>query len=175
MQLTRFSDFSLRLLLYLATHAPRLVPVGEVAQAYGISPHHLVKIVQLLVDQRLVTSVRGRRGGLRLNIDPTEINVGALVRVTEPHFNLVECFDRARNTCPIEPACGLKGTLFEAQRAFLNVLDKYTLADFVHRGPQLIRLWRPVSGPASKPGRVARAPGRSRSSASRRARSQRSD
>jgi len=141
-QLTRFSDYSLRLLLYLAAHPDRLVPIDEVSRAYGVSHHHLVKIVQLLVDRQLVASTRGRGGGLRLNRQPAEINVGALVRITEPHFDLVECFDRTTNTCPIEPACGLKQVLRDARRAFLDVLDGRTLADFLPRAPELIRLWQ---------------------------------
>ena len=142
MQLTQFSDYSLRLLLYLAAHPDRLVPIDEVSRAYGVSHHHLVKIVQLLVDRQLVASTRGRGGGLRLNRAPAEINVGALVRLTEPHFDLVECFDRTTNTCPIEPACGLKQVLRDARRAFLDVLDERTLADFLPRAPELIRLWQ---------------------------------
>ena len=142
MQLTQFSDYSLRLLLYLAAHPDRLVPIDEVSRAYGVSHHHLVKIVQLLVDRQLVASTRGRGGGLRLNKQPAEINVGALVRITEPHFDLVECFDRTTNTCPIEPACGLKQVLRDARRAFLDVLDGRTLADFLPRAPELIRLWQ---------------------------------
>jgi len=141
-QLTQFSDYSLRLLLYLAAHPDRLVPIDEVSRAYGVSHHHLVKIVQLLVDRQLVASTRGRGGGLRLNRQPADINVGALVRITEPHFDLVECFDRTTNTCPIEPACGLKQVLRDARRAFLDVLDGRTLADFLPRAPELIRLWQ---------------------------------
>src|SRR3954451_7150861 len=98
MQLTRFSDYSLRLLLYLAANPDRLVSIDEVSRAYGVSHHHLVKIVQLLVDRKLVASTRGRGGGLRLNREPAAINVGALVRITEPHFDLVECFDVKTNT-----------------------------------------------------------------------------
>jgi len=146
-QLTRFSDYSLRLLLYLAAHPDRLVSIDEVSRAYGVSHHHLVKVVQLLVDQQLVASTRGRGGGLRLNRPPASINVGSLVRLTEPHFDLVECFDRETNTCPIEPACGLKQVLRDARHAFLDVLDGRTLADFLPRAPELIRLWkRPRSG-----------------------------
>ncbi|HUK35463.1 MAG TPA: Rrf2 family transcriptional regulator [Vicinamibacterales bacterium] len=142
MQLTRFSDYSLRVLLYLAAHSDRLVSVDEVSRAYGVSKHHLVKVVQRLVDEGLVASTRGRGGGLRLNRRPADINVGALVRATEPHFHLVECFDREANTCPIDSACGLKQVLRHAQRAFLDVLDQSTLADFVPRAPELIRLWK---------------------------------
>lgn len=140
MNLTKFSDYSLRLLLYLALHEDRTVSIAEVSRAYGISPHILVKVAQLLAEEGLVVSVQGRRGGLRLNKPPSEINVGRLIRTTEPHLDLVECFDLARNTCPIEPACGLKGALKRAQRAFLSALDEHTLADFLPRAPVLIRL-----------------------------------
>ena len=144
MQLTRFSDYSLRVLLYLATHQDRLVSIQEVSRAYGVSHHHLVKVVQRLLEKELIASTRGRGGGLRLNRPPAAINIGALVRATEPHFDLVECFDRATNTCPIDSACGLKGVLRNAQAAFLKVLDDRTLADFLPRAPELIRLWRPA-------------------------------
>lgn len=142
MQLTYFSDYALRLLIYLAAHRDRLVSIQEVSRAYVISQHHLVKVVQLLVENGIVTTTRGRRGGLRLNLAPEQIRVGALVRLTEPHLHLVECFDKTTNTCPIEPACGLKGVFQEAGRAFLDVLDAHTVADFLPRAPALIRLWK---------------------------------
>jgi Rrf2 family nitric oxide-sensitive transcriptional repressor len=138
--LTKFSDYSLRLLLYLALHEDRTVSIAEVSRAYGVSPHILVKVAQLLITEGLVASVRGRRGGLRLNKAPGDINVGAVIRTTETTWDLVECFDRASNTCPIEPSCGLKGALQRAQRAFLGALDEHTLADFLPRAPSLIRL-----------------------------------
>src|ERR1051325_965283 len=97
MQLTKFSDYSLRLLLYLALHRERPVSIAEVSRAYRISPHILVKVAQLLIADGLVTSVRGRLGGLRLTRAPADINVGAIVRRTEPNWNLVECFDLATN------------------------------------------------------------------------------
>ncbi len=142
MQLTQFSDYSLRLVLYLAVHPDRLVSIPEVSRAYGVSQHHMVKVVQRLIGHGLIVSVRGRRGGLRLNRQPEEISVGALVRLTEPHLNLVECFDGETNSCPIDQACGLKGVLKQARGAFLRVLDEHTLADFLPRAPALIKLWR---------------------------------
>lgn len=142
MQLTRFSDYSLRVLLYLAAHQDRLVSIREISRAYGVSHHHLVKVVRRLLEKDLIASTRGRGGGLRLNRPPGVINIGALVRATEPHFDLVECFDRKTNTCPIDAACGLKGVLRNAQAAFLRVLDDRTLADFLPRAPELIRLWK---------------------------------
>jgi Rrf2 family nitric oxide-sensitive transcriptional repressor len=142
MQLTYFSDYSLRLVLYLAMHPDRLVSVQEVSRAYGISHHHLVKVVQLLVDKGLLASVRGRRGGLRLKRRPEEINVGAVVRVTEPHFDIVECFNGETNTCPIAPACGLMSVFQQAQRSFLDVLDRHTIADFLPRRNALLKIWK---------------------------------
>jgi len=141
MQLTLFSDYALRVGLYLASHPARLVAAAEVSRAYGISNAHLVKVVQRLTALGLVKSVRGRGGGLRLAQAPADIGVGALVRATEPHFDLVECFDHRTSTCPIAPACGLKGALERAKRAFLAELDRYTLADFVARPDRLVSLW----------------------------------
>jgi Rrf2 family nitric oxide-sensitive transcriptional repressor len=138
--LTQFSDYSLRLALYLACHPDRVVSVDEVSRAFGISRHHLVKVVQTMTELGVVEAHRGRGGGMRLAMRPSEINVGWLIRRTEPHLNLVECFDPATNTCPIAPACGLKGALQRAQQAFLKVLDEYTLDDFQSRQRELVRL-----------------------------------
>jgi len=142
MQLTLFSDYSLRTLLYLASHRDRRVAVSEISSAYGISQHHLVKVVQRLIEAGLVVSVRGRGGGLTLGREPKDINVGRVVMITEPHLNLVECFDSSTNTCPIDKACGLKGALVKAREAFLGELNKYSLADFAPRAPALIKLWQ---------------------------------
>ncbi len=134
-QLTQFSDYGLRLVIYLASHPDRVVSVDEISRAYGISRHHLVKVVQTLTDLGVIKSQRGRGGGMRLAMRPSEINVGWLVRRTEPHFDLVECFDPATNTCPIAPACGLKALLHRAQHAFLRVLDECSLEQILtHRG-----------------------------------------
>ena len=147
MQLTLFSDYSLRVLLYLSIHQERRVPLAEISAAYGISQHHLVKVVQRLVEEGLVESVRGRGGGLRLGRPPRDINIAAVVRMTEPNSTLVECFDARTNTCPIDAACGLKTALVRAQGAFFAELEQYTLADFGSRGPALIQLWRRHSKP----------------------------
>lgn len=141
MQLTQFSDYSLRLLLYLTAQHERWVPLPEISRAYGVSQNHMAKVAQLLQQQGFIESSRGRAGGLRLAKPPGNINVGDVVRATEPHLNLVECFDAETNTCPIDNACGLKGALIAAQKAFLRELDRFTLADFSPRGPALIKLW----------------------------------
>jgi len=142
MQLTLFSDYSLRILLYLTANHGRRVALPEISAAYGVSHHHLVKVVQGLVDHGWVESVRGRGGGLSLALAPSDINIGAVVRLTEPHMNLVECFDAQNNTCPIDPVCGLKGALLRAREAFLKELERYTLAEFAPRAPALLQIWK---------------------------------
>jgi Rrf2 family nitric oxide-sensitive transcriptional repressor len=144
MRLTQFTDYSLRTLLYLRVHQDRAVPLAEIARSYGISYHHLVKVGTRLTELGLVTAVRGRAGGFQLATRPEAVNVGWLIRQTEPDFHLVECFDRETDNCPITPACRLRSVLVEAQRAFLDVLDKYTLADFpasVEHSARLVTLW----------------------------------
>jgi Rrf2 family nitric oxide-sensitive transcriptional repressor len=108
MQLTQFTDYSLRILLYLAHHPPqdgeRLPAVLDISRAYGISTNHLSKVARLLVQNGFVKATRGRNGGLQLAKTPEEINLGEVVRKSEPHFDLVECFDSRTNTCPIASA-----------------------------------------------------------------------
>lgn len=145
MQLTMFSDYALRILLYLAaqpTANERKPPsLLDISRAYGISFHHLSKVAHRLTQLGYVQAQRGRTGGLRLARLPQDIGIGRLVRETEPNFNLVECFDAQHNTCPIVSACGLIPPLYEAQQAFLACLDRYTLADALTRKEQLIPLW----------------------------------
>jgi Rrf2 family nitric oxide-sensitive transcriptional repressor len=140
MHLTQFSDYALRVALYLGCHPGVPVSVAEISRAYGISRHHLVKVVQSLTALGVVESRRGRGGGMRLSMHPSEIKLGWLIRRTEPDLSLVECFDPAANTCPIAPACGLKGALHRAQQAFLDVLDEYSLARLLERRSDLAAL-----------------------------------
>jgi Rrf2 family nitric oxide-sensitive transcriptional repressor len=140
MHLTQFSDYTLRVVMYLGCHPGKLVAVDEISRAYGISRHHLVKVVQTLTDLGMVEAQRGRGGGMKLARRPSQINIGWLIRRTEPHFNLVECFDPEANTCPIAPACGLKGALHRARQAFLSVLDEYSLDQFLTRRSELVAL-----------------------------------
>lgn len=136
MHLTLHADYALRVLLYLAVNPDRVVSTGEVSDAYGISKHHLVRVVQGLGRHGFVEVRPGRSGGVMLARPPAEISVGEVVRHMEPDFRLVECFDPQTNTCPITPACGLIGVLNEAMRAFQATLDKYTLEDLVRRSPR---------------------------------------
>jgi len=140
MHLTQFSDYGLRVVIYLGCRPDRWVSAEEISQAYVISRHHLVKVVQTLTELGVVESQRGRGGGMRLAMQPREINVGWLVRHTEPHFDVVECLDPATNTCPIAPACGLKGVLIQAQQAFLRVLDECNLEQIIKRRASLVTL-----------------------------------
>lgn len=129
MKLTLHSDYSLRVLLYLAHSPDRLVGTEEIATSYGISKHHLVRVVQTLAESGFIEVKTGRSGGARLAKEPSEINLGEVVRHTEQSFRMVECFDRETNTCPIVAICGLHSKLGEALEAFLAVLDRFTLAD----------------------------------------------
>ena len=129
MLLTLYTDYSLRVLLYLGLKSRRMATITDIAQSYGISRNHLVKVVHNLATQGFIHSTRGRGGGITLARPAAEINIGDVVRHTEVNFDLVECFDRERNTCPIAVACILKSALYEAQQAFMSVLDRYSLAD----------------------------------------------
>ncbi len=141
MQLTRYSDYSVRVLIYLALDPERLVTIEEIAQRYDISKAHLMKVVHQLGLRGYVETLRGRGGGLRLARRPDEIRLGDVLRATEENLDLVECFDAARSRCAIEGACGLRSVLHEALAAFLAVLDDYTIADLVaRRRMPLVRL-----------------------------------
>ncbi|MGI9375596.1 Rrf2 family transcriptional regulator [Altericroceibacterium spongiae] len=147
MRLTRYTDYAMRVLLYLGRQPDRLCSISEIAQAYVISQNHLMKIVNDLVNAGYLESVRGRNGGIRLARSAEEINVGALIRHTEDDFDLVEC-----GSCLIAPACGLTSVLDEALRAFLNILDGYSLADVLARRGDFAHLLNPISD-HSKPAR----------------------
>ncbi|HZI09168.1 MAG TPA: Rrf2 family transcriptional regulator [Myxococcus sp.] len=146
MRLTLHADFSLRVLLYLAARPGRPASTQEMADAYGISKHHLVRVVQTLAEGGWVEVKPGRSGGVTLGREPKDIPVGKVIRAAEPDFHLVECFNRELNTCPIAPGCGLIGVLAEARTAFMAVLDKYTLADLMARSRKdLAELFLPVA------------------------------
>lgn len=147
MRLTLYTDYSLRVLLYIGVKGnERLSTVQEVSDAYGISRNHLTKVVHELGKLGLIETVRGRGGGFRLNMEPKEINIGDVVRKMEDDFHLVECFNCATNKCVITPVCKLKDVLHEALGAYFKVLDSYTLADFVenNEGLATILLGKPL-------------------------------
>lgn len=139
MQLTTHTDYALRLLIYLAVFkSDAALTVQDAADRYGISTNHLAKVAQSLVQQGYITSQRGRGGGLALTHDPSDINVGEVVRTLES-FNLVECFSE-ESMCRIEPDCTLAAAIVEAREAFLQALEQYTLADLIQPKRKLIRM-----------------------------------
>lgn len=132
MQLTSFSDYALRVLMYAAAHEGRLVTIEEVARTYSVSRTHLTKVVNVLTRAGYLRAVRGRAGGLALGKAPASIRLGDVIRLTEPDLELVECFGAA-NKCIIASCCRLRPVLGEALAAFLATLDRYTLADLTLR------------------------------------------
>ncbi|RQO82423.1 Rrf2 family transcriptional regulator [Acidovorax sp. FJL06] len=141
MRLTQWTDYTLRVLMYCAATEGRAQPVTitEVAEGYGISRSHLMKIVQQLSALGMLETTRGRGGGMRLMRPASAINIGAVVRATETDFNLVECFDPATNQCRLSSHCRLKGVLGQAMQAYLAVLDGVTLADLMAPASPLAR------------------------------------
>ena len=130
MRLTVYSDYALRLMMYLALNGERLSTISEIAEAYDISKAHLMKVTHELGRKGFIETVRGRQGGIRLARGAARISVGDIVRASEPDFAIVPCMeDDSGRVCAIQPACVLKRALGAAASAFLDVLDGYTLAD----------------------------------------------
>jgi Rrf2 family nitric oxide-sensitive transcriptional repressor len=145
-RLTRYTDYAMRVLLYVGAHPDRLCSIAEISRAYGISQNHLMKVVHDLGKARYIASARGRFGGIKLGRPAEEISVGAVVRHTEDGFDLADC-----GTCLIAPACGLTGAFREALAAFLRVLDGYTLADLLTRRDHMIDLLTAARLPDAPP------------------------
>ena len=140
MRLTTFSDYSLRVLMYLALQDARLVTIQEIASAYDISESHLMKVVHQLALSGVVETVRGKGGGLRLALDPAQIRLGQVVRQAEGDAPIVECLSGEPQRCCIAPACKLAGVLVRAFDALYAELDRYTLADLMARPNELKRI-----------------------------------
>jgi len=138
MRLTTFSDYALRVLVYLGVHEGELCTVADIASVYGISANHLTKVVHHLGQHGYVETLRGKGGGMRLRLDPPRINLGEVVRGTEEQ-RLVECFESG-SACRIESACILRSFLGEALEAFFGVLDGHTLADLLQADRKLAKI-----------------------------------
>lgn len=135
MQLTMYTDYALRTLIFLAAN-PEGSTVGEIAEAFGISRNHLVKVVHNLGRLGYIHTTKGRSGGISLARPAADIIVRDVVQDTEPGMDLLECFgDNSR--CPITPACRLKGVMMKARKAFLDVLSGYTIADMAANADEL--------------------------------------
>ena len=140
MQLTYHTDYSLRVLMYLAIQRNRMANISEIADRYSISRNHLVKVVHNLARGGFLKTHRGKGGGIELARDPADINIGEVVRYTEGPLKPVECFDVERNRCVISNVCGLTGVIAEACDSFFSTLDRYTLADLLKRRTRLAKI-----------------------------------
>ncbi|MFW2853911.1 Rrf2 family transcriptional regulator [Sphingomonas sp. TX0543] len=135
MRLTRYTDYSLRVLIHLALHEDRICSIGEISRTYDISQNHLMKVVNALAHDGFVETLRGRAGGMRLARAAKDITVGEVVRRTEDGFQLADC-----SGCALSPACGLTGVLQKGAQAMLAVFDSYTIADLLTDKATMLRL-----------------------------------
>jgi Rrf2 family nitric oxide-sensitive transcriptional repressor len=128
MKLTRYTDYAIRVMIYLGSHEGEICSIRQVADAYDISQNHLMKVVQDLAKAGFVESIRGRNGGIRLDRPAASINLGSLLRHTEGLDNILEC-----SSCSIRQGCGMPPILREATAAFVGVFDRYSVADIIER------------------------------------------
>lgn len=153
MRLTLHTDYALRVLIYAGLKGGELSTINEIAQHFDISKNHLMKVVHQLGQRGYLETIRGRNGGIRLAMAPQRINIGAVVRATEDDLNVLGCL-QGPGYCRIERECILRRALAEATKAFLAVLDDYTLADLMKPGKALSRLleidWKPPAASRAK-------------------------
>jgi len=151
MRLTLHADYSLRVLMYAGMKNGKLSTINEIAERFDISKSHLMKVVHDLGRHGYIETIQGKNGGFRLMLKPSQINVGAVVRDMEEELAVVGCLQQT-NYCRIQEACILRRALQEATKAFLAVLDKYSLDDLLRPGRSLAKLlaieWTP---PAQSP------------------------
>jgi Rrf2 family nitric oxide-sensitive transcriptional repressor len=140
MKLTAFTDYSLRVLMYLAADPAQRATVSAIAGAFGVSGHHLVKVVHFLGKHGWVTTARGKGGGISLALPAAEIRVGRVVRDTEGSPLPAECFGPGGGRCAISACCKLQDVLGDAVKAFYAVLDRYTLADITRNRQALAKV-----------------------------------
>lgn len=145
MRLTAFTDYSLRALMFVATAPEGRATIAQVAQAFDISEHHLVKVAHLLGREGFLFNTRGRGGGLRLARPPSQINLGAIVRLAEGGDYPAECFQPGGGGCAITGVCRLSVALARAVEAFYDVLDGYTLQDLVANRRDVVAILHPLS------------------------------
>lgn len=137
MRLTTFTDYSLRVLIYLAAAPGHRSTIAEVASAFAISEHHLVKVVQRLGREGFLLNTRGRGGGMQLARPAREINIGDVVRATEGVARPAECFEPDASTCSLSGICRAQRALADAVASFYAALDRYTLEDLCIPAPEL--------------------------------------
>jgi Rrf2 family nitric oxide-sensitive transcriptional repressor len=140
MKLTAFTDYSLRVLIFLAAEPMRRATIAEVASTFDVSENHLTKVVHFLGKKGWLANVRGKGGGMQLAMDASRIVVGRVVRATEGESMPAECFGKEPSICTIVRVCRLRGVMKEAVDAFYGALDRYTLADLVHNRDVLAQI-----------------------------------
>ena len=146
MKLTAFTDYSLRVLIFLAADPGRRATIAEIAAAFEVSEHHLTKVVHFLGREGWLASLRGKGGGLALALAPQDIRIGDVVRRPEGSPVGAECFEPGGGNCCIAPVCRLRPVLDEAFAAFFTVLDRYTLADILANRDELTDALVPQAG-----------------------------
>ncbi|MGH6763932.1 MAG: iron-responsive transcriptional regulator RirA [Phyllobacterium sp.] len=137
MRLTRQTNYAIRILMYCAANEGRLSRISEIASAYSVSELFLFKILQPLVENGFVATVRGRNGGVKLGKPASEITLFDVVRVTEENFAMAECFENDAAECPLIDSCGLNSALRKALGAFFEILAGYTIADLAKERPNM--------------------------------------
>jgi len=147
MQLTRHTDYALRVLIFLALQPKGVrVTMADIEQHFAIPRNHLIKIVQRLGKLGYADTLRGKGGGLRLGRDAAAITIGEVVRDMESTLEMIDC---AKPLCPLHPGCRLKGILDEARKAFIDTLSRYTIADVI-ASPENFEValgWHPLGKP----------------------------
>ncbi|MCI5630718.1 MAG: Rrf2 family transcriptional regulator [Clostridiales bacterium] len=131
MYLSKFTDYSFRILMYLGNNPDKLSTVDELSSILGLSTHHVKKIVYKLSTNNYILSLKGRNGGIKLGMDPKDINLGKLLEITEDNLDILECFSIENNTCSLNNCCKLKPIINDALESFKLELSKYTLDDIL--------------------------------------------
>ena len=131
MYLSKFTDYSFRILMYLGNNPDKLSTVDELSSILGLSTHHVKKIVYKLSTNNYILSLKGRNGGIKLGMDPKDINLGKLFEITEDNLDILECFSIENNTCSLNNCCKLKPIINDALESFKLELSKYTLDDIL--------------------------------------------
>lgn len=152
MHLTLLTDYALRVLLYLAYHPEKIAPASEIAASYGVSTGHIAKAAKLLARYGYVATRRGKQGGLHLARPPETIRLSEIVRRFEPTMDLLECFNPESNHCPISNTCRMRDAFIEARSAFLDVLDRVSLADMARNGQAMSWVGLPRTTPTPSSG-----------------------
>lgn len=137
MKINSFTNYSFRLLIMLGANPDRTIPLSEIASAYDISVNHLKKVSARLMEHGLISSARGRSGGIKLLVPPETVYLGEIFRISQTETAFVECLEKGEQGCAISPVCRLKGIFESALSQFIKVMDEYTLADLIENRDEI--------------------------------------